>query len=303
MEAVHAEDTGRIDGCKLFPSKAAAILSIATAGDFLNWNPHLHALAVSGTFRDDGSFEPAVLVQENILRELFEAEVFRLLVRKGLIGSELAGKMRSWPHSGFHVHVGPAVTDIRDAARIGLYIVRPSASAGRLQLADDAGWLKYLAKGSLPHPYADSLFEPNAEVFDSLDWIARLTSHIPDKGAQTIHYYGACSNVSRGKRRKAQRSTGSQPQTAKTGRADEPDSDWLKERRKSWAALIKLIYEVDPLLCPKCKQPMPVIAFIREGAVIDKILDHLQYRFDVSPLPPRAPPSSLPTDAEHYTWD
>ena len=52
--------------------------------------------------------------------------------------------------------------------------------------------------------------------------------------------------------------------------ADEPESDWVKDRRKSWAALIKLIYEVDPLLCPKCKQPMTIIAFIREGVVIDK---------------------------------
>ena len=28
----------------------AAIVSIQTAGDFLNWNPHLHALVTSGTF-------------------------------------------------------------------------------------------------------------------------------------------------------------------------------------------------------------------------------------------------------------
>jgi hypothetical protein len=32
----------------------------------------------------------------------------------------------------------------------------------------------------------------------------------------------------------------------------EPVND-LKELRKNWARLIQKIYEVDPLVCPKCK--------------------------------------------------
>ncbi len=72
---------------------------------------------------------------------------------------------------------------------------------------------------------------------------------------------------------------------------------------ESWAALVKLIYEVDPMLSPKCRQPMSVIRFIREAAVIDKILNHLQYRFDVLALPPRAPPPSPALDPDNYTWD
>ena len=61
-------------------------------------------------------------------------------------------------------------------------------------------------------------------------------------------------------------------------------------------------YEVDPLLCPKCRQPMSIIGFIKEGAVIDKILKHLQYRFEVLSLPQRAPPASPPTGTDNYTW-
>jgi len=57
----------------------AGILSIATAGDFLNWNPHIHALIASGVFRADGSFVTVPLFQENILRELFEANIFTSL--------------------------------------------------------------------------------------------------------------------------------------------------------------------------------------------------------------------------------
>jgi hypothetical protein len=39
--------------------------------------------------------------------------------------------------------------------------------------------------------------------------------------------------------------------------------------------LIQKIYEVDPLVCPKCSGAMRVIAFIEDQAVIKKILMHL----------------------------
>lgn len=42
----------------------------------------------------------------------------------------------------------------------------------------------------------------NFAVFPVLDWIAALTAHIPNKGEQLVRYYGYCSNVSRGKRKK-----------------------------------------------------------------------------------------------------
>ena len=45
--------------------------------------------------------------------------------------------------------------------------------------------------------------------------------------------------------------------------------------RKNWARLIQKIYEVDPLLCPKCSSEMRVIAFIEDPDVIKKILNHL----------------------------
>ena len=48
--------------------------------------------------------------------------------------------------------------------------------------------------------------------------------------------------------------------------------------RRSWAKLIKRIYEVDPLVCPSCGSEMKVIAFIIEHAVVDAILRHLKQR-------------------------
>ena len=39
---------------------------------------------------------------------------------------------------------------------------------------------------------------------DYLEFIARVTTHIPDKGQIMIHYYGLYSNAHRGKMRKAE---------------------------------------------------------------------------------------------------
>ena len=44
---------------------------------------------------------------------------------------------------------------------------------------------------------------------------------------------------------------------------------------RAWARLIARIYEVDPLRCRRCGGSMRLIAFITEGAVIVRILDHL----------------------------
>jgi len=40
---------------------------------------------------------------------------------------------------------------------------------------------------------------------------------------------------------------------------------------RGWAEMIKKIYEVDPLLCPRCGGQMSILTFIEEPKVIDKI--------------------------------
>jgi len=45
--------------------------------------------------------------------------------------------------------------------------------------------------------------------------------------------------------------------------------------RYVWALLLARIYEVLPLVCPKCSGEMRIIAFINDGLVIRKILDHM----------------------------
>jgi hypothetical protein len=50
----------------------------------------------------------------------------------------------------------------------------------------------------------------------------------------------------------------------------DPAPDWpvLRARRPCWAELLKRIFEVDALCCPRCGGFMRVIAFIRDPDVI-----------------------------------
>jgi hypothetical protein len=41
------------------------------------------------------------------------------------------------------------------------------------------------------------------DIYNYLDFIARMTSHIPDKGQVMVRYYGLYANAHRGKAKKA----------------------------------------------------------------------------------------------------
>jgi hypothetical protein len=60
--------------------------------------------------------------------------------------------------------------------------------------------------------------------------------------------------------------------------------------------LIRKIYEVDPLVCPKCNGRMRITAFIEEQEVIKKILTHLGIYLAGSEAPPRAQPKKYRLD-------
>ncbi|MCG2790419.1 MAG: hypothetical protein L6305_01555 [Actinomycetia bacterium] len=52
--------------------------------------------------------------------------------------------------------------------------------------------------------------------------------------------------------------------------------------------MLKKIYEVDPLICPKCGGQMRIIASIEDYKIVKKILDYLGiYEFKRDRPPPR----------------
>ena len=48
-----------------------------------------------------------------------------------------------------------------------------------------------------------------------------------------------------------------------------------KQQRSAWDRLIKKVYGIDPLRCPKCDSDMKIVPIIMNPEEIDKILRHL----------------------------
>jgi hypothetical protein len=119
--------------------------------------------------------------------------------------------------------------------------------------------------------------------------VARVLVQIPDPRRHLVRYYGAYSNRARGQRRKAQ----SRLEGNGSGEAEEPVPPPPERAalRRRWADLIRRVYEVDPLVCPRCGAEMRIIGFITEPRVIRRILDHIRKRDRVSRPPPQPQPA------------
>ena len=142
-----------------------------------------------------------------------------------------------------------------------------------------------------------------AVTLDALDVVARLLAHAPDPRRHLVHDYGACSNVVRGKAKA--RSQARQAEPLASGPASPPPlpaasmSPSSAALRRGWARLIRRVYEVDPLVRPRCRGVMRVVAFITQPRVIRLPLDHLaasarRATRAALPLPsPDRPPHSL----------
>ena len=207
-----------------------------------------------------------VIEPDGLLAEFFKREVFALLLGEELISEALVEKIAGWRHSGFSVHSKVKASTSEEAERVGKYMIRPLLSLERLSFSEKEGQVCYR--------YGKEAEE--LERMDYLEFIARVSSHIPNKGQVMIRYSGLYANAHRGKVRKAEKG---QPKLL------------IKEEcpripRRGWAAMIRKIYEVDPLTCTQCGAQMKVIAFITDFSVVDRIINHLKLTFVAAKPPP-----------------
>ena len=132
------------------------------------------------------------------------------------------------------------------------------------------------------------LSHPQGESLDVFEFIARVLTQIPQPRKHGVHYFGAYASRSRVFRKA--RGLALKPladndnATSKT----EPELSPAKRAalRKSWAQLIKRVYQSEPLKC-ECGGTLRVIAFITEHKVVRKILAHLHKRDPNSRAPPK----------------
>ena len=213
---------------------------------------------------------------------LFRYEVFKMLKSEGKINDLVIESMLNWHHSGFNVYCGNAIWPHNEDGleNLARYIIRASFSQERMT---------YIPEDESSNGVAKVIYASKdgktSKTLDALDWLAKLVTHIPNKGEQMVRYYGFYSNKSRGLRKKLvldpDRGAGTDNRVLAL-----IDSDISRQEfRKNWARLIQKIYHVDPLLCPKCLGSMRIISFIDDSEIVRKILKHLGL-WDVKRKPP-----------------
>jgi hypothetical protein len=202
----------------------ALILTLQTAGEALNFNPHLHGLLASGTFDASGKFTPLVAIDTDPLSQHFESGVLAALVTRGLITDDDVAQILAQQHSGFGAWVGEPFEEAERTKFVARYIERGPISLEKLTIQDDI--ITYTTKDECAHE------------FDAMEFLALLSCHIPKPYESITRYYGWYSCRARGERKK------------RTPIQDSPPPESKGRPSLTWALCFKRIYEINPLACP-----------------------------------------------------
>ena len=170
-------------------------------------------------------------------------------------------KLLAWKHSGLGIENSVRILDQEARTSLAENISRPPISLKKIRYEPFKGRVLFHTK------YSDYLKE-NVHPFDALDFLAELTQYIPPKATQLIRRYGlyparikgrwkdmeyAAERAPRGWRKDhGQRSYSETPGVTPLSETVEVD---LTARKSARARLLAKVYEVDPLICPKCSDP------------------------------------------------
>lgn len=260
---------------------------VQTFGSKINFHPHIHAIVSRGGWTAGGQWVPVASVDPHAAELLFQHKVLALLRDKELIDHDRIALLLSWKHSGFSIHNSVAVEaeDSGAIERLVRYVMRSPVSQDRLAFDHQTGEARLEPKARAD----DGAEAEQLERLDGDELVARVIVQIPDPKRHLIRSYGRYANAARAKR-KRDAAQGGLPSGASRMAASELDSAERKAARKRWANLIRHIYELDPLVCPRCGGAMKIISFITEGQTIRAVLESVRRNGTPSPAGSLHPP-------------
>jgi len=284
--------------------RAGAVTSLQTFGSFgANLHPHLHAIVTEGVFTPDGRFHPVIWPEAKELEEAFRRRFIERLEEAERLRPETRERFLSWKHSGFSVDATQrlAAGERERAERLARYATRVVLATGKVER---------LAGGRVriqtpPDPRTGQ----TVLELDELEFMHAVCQQVPARGLHLVRYQGVYANRLRKAYREAwARLAGEEvpagaPEDA-VGVEEEirhaPPGSAEALRRQAWARMLRKVFEVDPLVCPRCRREgrtveMEVVAWITDLDVVDRILRHRRERgldsiFETPPA--RAPPAA-----------
>jgi hypothetical protein len=319
----HCAGAAQVDKAALH---IGAVAFIHRFGSSLNGHVHFHVCVVDGVFEEVAGdtnaqssppgivFHPASGVDATAVAQVqadLRRRILRAFVGRGLLESCDAKEMLTYQHSGFSVDAGVRIESHDRAAleRLLRYCARPPFACGRLRKEGTA--LVYRCAKQHSEPSSDKRGTRADELqLTPLELIERIAALVPPPRTHRHRYFGVlapnsplrCAVTALAAPAKQvvvqtePAATGEgAPGVVVPGNAVPPTPEPVAPPKRSkahylWAVLIARIYEVFPLLCPKCGGQMRLIAFITEGVQIRKILDHI----GVDSEPPHIAPARGP---------
>ena len=231
--------------------------------------------------------------------------LLRAAARRGLIEREDAQAMGAWDHGGgfsLDASVRVEADDRLGLERLLRYCARPAFALERLREID-AQHLVYESVKPGPGGSVTLMLTP-------LELLDRLAALIPPPRRHRHRYFGVLA-PNAPLRAAVTALAGPQAETpaaqtpaaaaaaplpapasasAETAQAAE-EPIHRQAARYAWALLLARIYEVFPLLCPKCGGEIRIIAFLTEASAVREILAHLGEPTSPPPMAPaRGPP-------------
>ena len=204
--------------------------------------------------------------------------------------------------AGFTLHAARLVpAHDRDALeKLCRYGLRAPFSQERLRRRSDGRVVYHLRR---PWPNADGA---DCLVLDPTDLLRRLAALVPAPYANLVRYHGIFASHSRWRARLPEppgRKTGGVMEapaqlddrleaptvhpSEEASHTPPPDSPSRSRRRSlPWAQLLRRVFFLDALSCPRCATPMLVLALISEPRTVRKILLHLGLPADILPTAP-----------------
>jgi hypothetical protein len=197
---------------------------------------------------------------------------------------------------GFSLHAGVRVgaRQRRRLERLCRYVARPPLATERL-----TEWSDGLAY-EFRHAWRDGT---SAILLKPLELIERLVALIPPPRSHALRYHGVLAPAARLRARVVRdRRAGAKPSPASeaaTGSACESHGERsermrldaeLRERRLTWAELMRRVFARDVLCCPRCGGRCTVLSTITQPEVIPAFLRSLGLPTEPPPVAAARPP-------------
>jgi hypothetical protein len=283
-------------------------------------SPHSHALVPDGVWvpLDDGvrfvELPPPSQAEVERLLEVLRHRVLRMLQTRGALPGEGPEDARQayqaqslqqrfrWTgldvrpppkkvprcaflegfclHANTHLHAN----DRQGLERLCRYAARGALAMERFEEAED-GRIAYRMKRPMPEGTTHLLFT-------GLELLRRVASRVPPPRTHLTRFHGVFAPGARLRPFRVPAAAASGEEEAPSAGAATVGSCGRRQRapRLDGAGLLRRTFAVDVFSCPRCAGPRRVLASLTQGAVIRRILRHLQ----LPEQPPRLAPALGP---------